>query len=316
MIDLPNQSEVKLAKLLPDLLGLQRVEFDNAFSKGAEENHGRLIAYDQGSDNPRQIWQTERVRDMYSPVVAIADTDLGGQDEIVLLTHYHLAIYDALTGQLKDCVEWNVGRNYGQLDVIDINGDGRPDFVIQVDAPPHLEFIQNTNQGLKLVWSHKYLADEADVAVPTDFQLNNLPNSVCDLDGDGRIELAVNIHDFKDGQRWHAVIFDIMTGEVKSDFVDRYLWAVADLDCDGYFELFLSHAPSKTVDIQAQLFVETYLGNGQLIPRWESETAGRFCMQPYFFPDHTNSASSRGPVCRSTVVTGDIDKDGDMSSFL
>ena len=42
MIDLPNQSEVKLAKLLPDLLGLQRVEFDNAFSIGAEENHGVL----------------------------------------------------------------------------------------------------------------------------------------------------------------------------------------------------------------------------------------------------------------------------------
>ena len=315
-IDLPNRSEIKLAKLLADLPGLQRVEFDNAFSEGAEENRGRLIAYDQGADNPRQIWQTERVKDMYSPVVAIADTDLDGQDEIILLTHYHLAIYDALSGQVKDRVEWNVGRNYGQLDVIDIDGDGRPDFVIQADAPPHLEFIHNTDQGLKLGWSHKYLADEADVAVPTDFQLNNLPNSVCDLDGDGRIELAVNIHDFRQDRRWHVVIFDVMTGEVKSDFVDRYLWAVADLNHDGYFELFLSHAPGKTVDIQAQLFVETYRGNNQTIPQWKSKTAGRFCMQPYFFPNHTNSASSRGPVCRSTVVTGDVDGNGCDEFFV
>ena len=62
-IDLPNRSEIKLAKLLADLPGLQRVEFDNAFSESAEENRGRLIAYDQGADNPRQIWQTERVKE-------------------------------------------------------------------------------------------------------------------------------------------------------------------------------------------------------------------------------------------------------------
>jgi len=315
-VEPPNQSSVKLAKLLPDVPGLQRIEFDNAFSIGAEKNYGRLYAYDQGADKPRQIWQTEPVKDMYSPVVAIADTDMDGQAEIVLLTHYHLAVYDAPTGQIKDNVNWNVGRNYGQLDVVDVDGDGRPDFVVQADAPPHLEFIQNTPNGARLAWSHKYLKDETDVAVPTEFYLHNLPNAVRDLDGDGRIELAVNIHDFKGDGRWHVVIFDVLTGEVKSDLVNYYLWAVTDLDADGHFELFLSDASHKTIDIDSTLSVCTYLGTDHLIQRWESETPGRFCMRPYFFPENVNSASSRGPVHRTTIVTGDVDGNGTDEFFI
>lgn len=312
----PNQSSVTIAKLLPDLPGLQRIEFDNAFSIGAEENYGRLYAYDEGTEKPRQIWQTERVKDMYSPVVAIADTDMDGQNEIVLLTHYHLAIYDARTDQVKDSVYWNVGRNYGQLDVVDVDGDGRPDFVIQADAPPHLEFIQNTPDGARLAWTHKYLKDEADVAVPTEFQLHNLPNSVRDLDGDGRLELAVNIRDFKGDCRWHVVIFDVLTGEVKLDLVDRYLWAVAALNPDRHFELFLSYAPDKTVERDATLYVSTYLGTDRLMQRWESKTPGRFCMRPYFFKDNVNSASSRGSVHRTTIVTGDVDGNGFDEFFV
>jgi len=209
-----------------------------------------------------------------------------------MMTQYHLAIYDALTGQIKDSVYWNVGRNYGQLDVVDVDLDGRPDFVIQADDPPHLELILNKPSGATLAWSHKYLKDEADVAVPREFYLQNLPNALRDLDGDGRMELAVNIHDFKADGRWHVVIFDVLTGEVKADFAGRYLWAVADLDSDGHFELLLSHAPDKTVERDAKLYVATYTGT-ELAPRWESRGTGRFCMRPYLFPDNANSASSR-----------------------
>lgn len=313
LADRPGQCSAKLAKLLPEVPGYQRVEFDNAFSIGAEENYGRLYAYDE--DEPRLVWQTQRVKDMYSPVVAIADTDLDGQDEIVLLTHYHLAIYDALTGQIKDSVNWNVGRNYGQLDVIDVDVDGRPDFVIQADDPPHLELILNKPSRAVLAWSHKYLKDEADVAVPREFYLQNLPNTVRDLDGDGRVEMALNIHDFKADRRWHVVIFDVLTGQVKSDLIDRYLWAVADLDSDGRFELFLSHAPGKTVERDAKLYVSTCQGE-ELITRWESHEPASFCMRPYFFPDNVNSASSRGPVHHSTIVTGDVDRDGFQEFFV
>ena len=315
LVEPPNQAAVKLGKLLPDVPGLQRVEFDNAFSIGAEANYGRLYAHDIDPNQPRLVWQTERVKDMYSPVVAIADTDLDGQSEIVMMTQYHLSIYDALTGQEKDSVYWNVGRNYGQLDVVDVDGDGLPDFVIQADAPPHLEFIRNTPDGASLVWSHKYLANEADVAVPTDFALHNLPNALRDLDGDGRMELAVNIHDFKQGRRWHVVVFDVPTGEVKADFVDQYLWAVADLDADGQFEFFLTEALGKSVERNAQMQVATYLGD-KLVTRWESTRPGRFCLRPYFFPDNANSASSRGPVHHSTILSGDIDGNGFEEFFV
>jgi len=315
LVNRPNQSAVKLAKLLPEVKGYQRVEFDNAFSIGAEENYGRLYAYEQGADKKRLVWQTERIKDMYSPVVAIADTDLDGKDEVVLLTHYHLAIYDSLTGKVKDSVQWNVGRNYGQLDILDVDGDGVLDFVIQVDTPPHLEFIRNSSSGASLVWSHKYLENEADISFPTDFRLHNLPNAVGDLDDDGKVELAVNIYDFKNQKRWHVVVFDVLTGDVKADFVDQYLWAVSDLDSDGKFEFFMSYVYNENPECNANLSVSTYSGDS-LVQRWESNKPGRFCMRPYLFPLNVNSASSRGPVHHSTIVTGDVDNDNFNEFFV
>lgn len=313
--DVPEQSSIKFAKLLPGVSGYQKVEFDNAFAIGANANYGRMYSYEDGVDKPKLIWQTERIKDMYAPVVAIEDVDLDGQKEIILLTHYHLAIYDSIAGKIKDSVQWNVGRNYGQLDVIDVDMDGRPDFVIQADSPPHLEYINNSHEGAKLIWSHKYLKDEADVAVPTDFHLNNLPNAVRDLDGDGRIELAVNIRHFKDDKRWHVVIFDALTGDVKVDIIDRYLWAVADIDHDGFFELFLSSALTRTVECNSTLYALTFNGT-ELIQKWVSKEKGSFCMKNYFFPDNANSASSRGPVHHSTLITSDVDNDGFDEFFV
>jgi outer membrane protein assembly factor BamB len=310
----PNASSEKIAKLLPDTRGRQRVVFDNAFAIGAEANYGRLYAYDEGVDKPRLVWQTERVKDMYAPVVCIVDTDLDGQDEVALLTHYHLAIYDALTGQEKDSIYWNVGRNYGQLTVVDADGDGRPDFVVQADAPPHLEFIRNAPEGLQLKWSHKYLKNEADVAVPTDFFLHNLPNAVGDLDGDGRVELAVNIRHFNDDKRWHIVVFDVLTGDVKADIVDRYLYAVADLDRDGAHEFLMTTALDLTIDRDLPLTIGTYRGT-TVETRWESAVPGRFCTTPYRFPKTANSASTRGPVHHSKALVADVDGDGNDECF-
>ncbi|MDA1192694.1 MAG: VCBS repeat-containing protein, partial [Candidatus Poribacteria bacterium] len=304
----------KLVKLLPDVNGYQRVEFDNAFEIGAERNVGRLIAFDDGIDAPRVVWQTERVKDMYSPVVAVADTDLDGRDEIVMMTQYHIAVYDARTGVEKDSVYWKVGRNYGQLDVVDVDGDGRPDFVIQGDAVPHLEYIRNGPDGAKLVWTHRFLEDEADVAVPMSLQLHNLPNAVRDLDGDGRLELAVNLFDFKEDGVWHIVIYDALTGEVKTDLPSRYLWGVSDLDRDGKTELLMSDAPERTVERPAVLRIARYTGDG-IDPIWESPQPGEFCLRPYFFPLSANSASSRGPVHHSVPVIGDVNDDGELECF-
>lgn len=311
----PNRSSEKLAKLLPHVRGLQRVVFDDAFALGAEANYGRLYAYDEGVEKPRLVWQTERVKDMYAPVVCVADTNRDGQDEVILLTHYHLAIYDALTGKEKDSLYWDVGRNYGQLNVVDVDGDGFLDFVVQADMPPHLEFIRSTPEGLRLEWSHKYLRNEADVAVPTDFFLHNLPNAVADLDGDGRIELVVNIRHFREDKRWRIVVFDVLTGEVKAEMPDRYLYAVVDLDHNGVYEFLMVTAPDLTVDRDLPLSLGTYRGT-DVEMRWESAVPGRFCMTSYVFPLTANSASTRGPVHHSRALVGDIDGDGNDECFV
>jgi len=303
-VDPPGDSASQIAKLLPDVSGLQRVVFDNAFAQGAEDNRGRLYAYPNRPDEPELIWETERVKDMYAPVVAIADTDTDGELDIVLMTQYHLAVYDALTGAVKGRVEWNVGRNYGQLDIVDVDGDGYPDFVIQADAPAHLEFIRGGPSGASLAWSHKYLADEADVAVPTDFMLHNLPNAVRDLDGDGRMELAVSIHDLRGERRWRVLVFDVISGDIRAELPGAYLWGVEDLDGDGRHEFFMSHVEGKAVDRSAPLSVGRCVGD-DVETLWRSDGIGKFSMRPYFFPATVSSAASRGPACRSVVLTSE-----------
>ena len=72
--DMPINHRFKVARILPDLVGLQRFEMGDSFDDGgAGEQRGSLTAYD-GSES-RVVWKTETFSDTWAPNVLIVDAD-------------------------------------------------------------------------------------------------------------------------------------------------------------------------------------------------------------------------------------------------
>ena len=81
---------------------------------------------------PKLLWRRDyngRYHKNYGPMLAVADMDNDGRDDIILASKPpYTAVIDADTGQIKFDLQYPVdgpaGRPYGLMQVIDLDGDG------------------------------------------------------------------------------------------------------------------------------------------------------------------------------------------------
>ncbi len=179
--------------------------------------------------------------DAFHPTVAAADMDNDGVDELVVSKLSGLYVFNVLTGTMVQSVRWTSNgerhRNYGLLQLIDINGDGVREVVIVAErVARHISVIGNDGKGnLSLLWD-RFI----EFIYPDDTtELRHTGNSVQDVDGDGRPELVVSLFNARKDGCWWIEVIDPLTGSVKAAMKDRYLWGVQDVDGDGVSELLI-----------------------------------------------------------------------------
>ncbi len=179
--------------------------------------------------------------DAFHPTAVAADMDNDGVDELVISKLSGLYVFNVLTGTLTSSVTWTSNgerhRNYGLHQLIDIDGDGVREVVIVAErVARHIAVIDNDGRGtLTPLWDRF-----VEFIYPSDTtELRHVGNSVADVDGDGKPELIVCLfNDRKDG-RWWLEILDPLTGAVKMEMPDTYLWGVQDVNADGIPELLI-----------------------------------------------------------------------------
>ncbi len=297
----------KVARILPDVEGLQRFEMDDSFSDGgAEPKRGRLLAFAGGQE--RVVWETEPFTDSWSPNVVVVDADADGQLDIAVATHYRILVFDGATGTTKMQLRYHNYRNYGWFGAANIDADPYPEFAVVADFSMHAEVIDNDGVGLELRWLRPIQPDPAQstkIVRPG-------PRALVDIDGDGRTELLYSVYnDGGDGQ-WHVVAVDALSGDTSYDFARRYLHGLADIDGDERPELFVSETAGEALPTYAPLAVWT-LAEGVAKERW-SHPLGRFSTGLLNrLPLAVNSGAADG---LRTVLTGDINADGRGDFFL
>jgi len=185
----------------------------------------------------RSLWMD----DAFHPTVAAADMDGDGVDELVVSKLCGLYVFDVMTGVMKTSFRWTSGgerhRNYGLLQLVDIDGDGAREVVIVAErVARHISVIDNDGAGnLSLLWDRF-----VEFIYPEDTtELRHTANSVADVDGDGKPELVVGIYNGRKDGRWWLEVLDPLTGGVKQEFPDRYLWGVQDVDGDSVPEILM-----------------------------------------------------------------------------
>lgn len=295
----------KIGKFLPDRAGLQKVEFDSAFSKSgtvaseAAQVFGRLMARKDGKWE--QVWQSEPIPLLYSANAIVGDFDNDGKLEVALVPWYDLWALDLATGKPKAKCRFTPpgaesGRAYGWLGAFDLNGDGKQEFVVIGDFENHVDVLGWKDGQLQALW-HRLI--ERGITRKNTV-LHPGVNPVQDVDGDGRPEIVVSVFNESGDNKWHVVALDGMTGKSKLDLPDQYLSGLCDLDSDGAAELFCTYAPTALIPTRSRLSAISFKG-GKAATRWQTNDAS-FQTQPIQdFPLNVNSGASTG---RTTLLTG------------
>jgi hypothetical protein len=200
-----------------------------------------LFDFVDGAENGK-ILHKLHMDDAFHPTVFIGDVNNDGNDEIMVSRLGDVAVFDPRTGKMRSRTVWSTGdqrrRTYGLVELCDIDGDGDLECVILAkQVTRHITVLDNDGAGkFSLQWDrfieHIYPTDTTEVRY--------VNNSICDIDGDGKYEIAVSIFNEHKDERWRTEIIDARSGNVKSTFEDCYLYDVRDIDGDGKYELFVS----------------------------------------------------------------------------
>ena len=296
----------RAAKLLPDVPGLQTIEFHPVpDASGIDPKRAVCFAYDGGQK--REVWRSETYDTIQNTNFAIADIDHDGRLEVILAPHYRLIVYDGQTGRTKHLLKIHDSRNYGFLCCTDLTGDGLLDFVIIADFAMHVDVVRNEGSDLRLLWRRE---------IEKDIQSKNIivrpgPNPVFDINGDGRKEIVFNLFNQSGDGKWHVMAYDALIGETVLDLPEQYLNGAADVNGDGVSELFTARTSTLHVPDAAELNLLRVKGSDAL-PLWKHPRA-RWVTAPAVLPLTHTTIVARGT---DDVVTGNLTGRGKSNFFV
>jgi hypothetical protein len=224
-------------RLLPDRPGKQLVVCEHGYPPDAKFGYLVLLAFEKPGEPPTVRWRYDFDHYTCFPSLLVADVNGDGANELCVVTHSRMWVLDGRTGKVNQFLSWDVApanvRSYGLVRFQDLNGDGLPEFICIANFSQHHEVLINEKGTLKLAWTHGW-----GTSVTTQTVATTWPDPpIADVDGDGRLEMVVNMFATDGEPRWMVRIYDALTGALKATAPDRVATFLRDVDQDGAAEL-------------------------------------------------------------------------------
>lgn len=242
LVDPNGRGSHKIGDFLPAVAGFERVicypDWGNIVN--------RCYLQNWANDQWEEVWHTDlnhfESNGGARPIVGDFDND--GELEVAVSAWYQFYVLDLQTGQLEQTGEFldpqafgiATGRSYGWFGALDLDGNPRDEFVILGDFEHFIAVYGWDNGNLTELWKHRIQPGNYQTFVRHHVR----PNPVADVDGDGLAEIVTSIFNENGDEKWHVVVFDGVSGNVKLDLVDAYLSGLGDLDGDQVAELLIS----------------------------------------------------------------------------
>jgi len=237
-----------LGHFLPDVASQQLIVLMHGYPPDQRNGYIALFEFPAPGEPPRQRWRYDF--DQYTCFPSLLQTDLDGDGvkELCVETHSRMWLLDVRTGAVKQFYGWDVSpgnvRSYGLVRFLDLNGDGREDFLCIADFAQHHEVLLNENGRMRKAWHYGWAESVTTGKVATTWP----EPPVADVDGDRRLEVIVSMFNSEGEGNWRVRVYDAVTGEIRAQIPGLIAVAVADVDGDGAAEL-LAHLgadPTRT----------------------------------------------------------------------
>lgn len=270
---------MQVGHFLPDTAKKQIIVCEHGYPPDAKFGYAVLFEFEKPGQKPRQRWRYDFDHYTCFPNILTADVNGDGVNELCFETHSHMWVLDPRNGKVQQYLEWDVSpanvRSYGLVRFQDLNGDGLPEFFCIGDFAHHHEVLRNDNGVLKLAWAHGW-----ENSVSTSKLATTWPDPpIADVDGDGKLEMLVNMFNSESEGRWMIRIYDAMTGVIKARVPDRIAVQLCDVDGDGVPEILadISTDPTRTAITGAALLK---IANGTAAELWRQEGARSVTLPP------------------------------------
>lgn len=202
-------------KFLPDTDSRQIIVLMQGYPPDARNGHIALFGFDGSGDIPALKWRYDFDQYTCFPSLLTSDLDADGIREIVVQTHSRMWFLDAVSGRVRHFAQWDVApanvRSYGLVRFVDLDLDGREDFLCIANFAQHHEVLLNRNGVMEKAWHHGWPESVTTGKVATTWP----EPPYADMDGDGAMEVVVSIFNAEDDRAWVTRAYDAVTGGIK-----------------------------------------------------------------------------------------------------
>jgi len=234
---------------LPGAAAEQIVVIMHGYPPDKDNGYMVLFEFPRMGERPVRKWRYDF--DKYTCFPSFLDSDLDGDGvkELVVETHSRMWFLDAVTGAVKHFAQWDVSpanvRSYGLVEFVDLNQDGREDFLCIADFAQHHEVLLNQGGQMRKAWGHGWSESVTTGKVATTWP----DPPYADLDADGCPEIIVSMFNAGGKKAWLLRAYDALTGDLEYRAPGLIAVAVRDLDGDGAGEVLANACQDATQSV-------------------------------------------------------------------
>lgn len=300
----------RVGKILPDVPGEQICAWWSGdpvtqFGGDGMRGVGFLWSFENGLEAPHQRFRAEEVGTIYAPLHLFADMNGDDHDDMVMISHEEMWVYDLNTGKKLMQSTWGpqIRTYWASTAAIRLRDDQRPSLLMINPMIPGVQRVTQDGQSATSRWKHVIggVEDQYQSRVRID---RGAPDPFVDLNGDGAVEILVAVTNEHDDGKTYLSVYSSNDGRRLYDGPGQTVLTVDELDGRAPAEVLIREG-ANTLRIchwTGDTFTEIWHGEG---------------VEPLIRPEPPEGQLSRAVGARSSGMNMPLDRHADQAdAFL